>query len=394
MTMTVDTTLLEAVRRIAPVIRKHSDEAEQQGRLSRPTVDAMLDTGLLRLLTPRSLGGLEVGPVTFTRVVEEVSGYDSAAGWTLTNPVGWAFLCLRLPDQGAEEILGHDPKVLIAAGGYLPMHAIPVAGGYRLTGQAPLVSNCHDATWFTTHSIVMEGDQPRKRQDGRPEVLRMYLPIEDCQIIETWSVLGMRGTGSDDVAVHDVFVPSHRTFPFIPEFKPGTHFQGPLYRFPLIGIVAGAIPPVVLASARQAVDEVLRLACEKTPFGSGTLLRERASTQAKLAQAEAALRSARALLYESISQAWEAVLAGENISLAQRADLLLAATNATSSAVRAVELAYSVAGISGIYTRTSIERHLRDVEVLKQHAFTSESRYETVGQVYLGLQPDFPLVMF
>jgi alkylation response protein AidB-like acyl-CoA dehydrogenase len=222
----------------------------------------------------------------------------------------------------------------------------------------------------------------------------MYLPIEDCQIIKTWSVLGMRGTGSDNVAMHDVFVPAHRTFPFIPEFKPGTHFQGALYRFPLIGIVAGAIPPVMLASARQAVDAVFRLAQEKTPFGSATLLRERASTQAKLAQAEAALRSARALLYESISQVWESVLAGERPSLTQRADLLLAAANATSSAAQAVELAYSVAGISGIYTRTSLERHFRDVEVLKQHAFTSESRYETVGQVYLGLQPDFPLVLF
>jgi alkylation response protein AidB-like acyl-CoA dehydrogenase len=98
MPIAVDTTLLEAVRRIAPVIREHSDEAEQQGRLSRPAVDAMLETGLLRLLTPRSLGGLEVDPVTYTRVVEEVSGSDSAAGWTLTNPVGWAFLCSRLPD--------------------------------------------------------------------------------------------------------------------------------------------------------------------------------------------------------------------------------------------------------------------------------------------------------
>ena len=292
MPIAVDTTLLESVRRIAPVIREHSDEAEQQGRLSRPAVDAMLETGLLRLLTPRSLGGLEVDPVTYTRVVEEVSGYDSAAGWTLTNPVGWAFLCSRLPDQGAEEILGTDAKALIAAAGSLPVQALPVSGGYRISGQTSLVSNCHDATWLTTNVIVMEGGHPRKRQDGTPEVLRMYLPIEDCQIIKTWSVLGMRGTGSDDVAVHDAFVPAHRTFPFIPEFKPGTHFQGPLYRFPLIGIVAGAIPPVMLASARQAVDAVFRLAQEKTPFGSATLLRERASTQAKLAQAEAALRSA------------------------------------------------------------------------------------------------------
>ena len=393
MTTAYDTALLEAVRSIAPVIRAHSDEAEQQGRLSRPTVDAMLDIGLLRLLTPRSLGGLEVDPVTFTRVVEEVSGYDSAAGWTLSNPVGWAFLCSHMSDQGAEEILGSDPRTLIAAGGSAPIPAVPVEGGYRISGRTPLVSNCHDATWFTTNSVIMEGDRPRQNRDGRPEVLRMYAPMDQCQIIKTWSVMGMRGTGSDDVEVDNVFVPAHRTFPFTPAFTPGKHFQGPLYRFPLIGIVAAAIPPVMLASARHAVDEAVRLAQEKTPFGRTALLRERASTQAKLAQAEAALRSARALLYQSISEVWEAVLAGAGISLEQRADLLLAAANATSSATRAAELAYSVVGIDGIYTRAVLERHFRDVEVLKQHAFTSESRYETVGQVYLGLQPDFPLLM-
>ncbi len=280
MTTAFDTTLLEAVKRIAPTIREHSEEAEQQGRLSRPTVDAMLSIGLLRLLTPRSLGGLEVDPVTYTRVVEEVSGYDSAAGWTLTNPVGWAFLCARLPDQGAEEIVGADPKALIAAAGTQPIQATLVSGGYRISGQTSLVSNCHDATWLTTNTVVIEGNQPRKRQDGKPDLKRMYLPIEDCRIIKTWSVMGMRGIGSDDVAVHDVFVPEHRTFPFIPEFKPGKHFQGPLYRFPLIGIVAGGIPSVILASARRAVDEALRLACEKIPFGSVTLLQERTSTQA------------------------------------------------------------------------------------------------------------------
>ena len=393
MPMAYDTTLLEAVQGIAPVIRAHRDEAEQQARLSRPTVDAMLDIGLLRMLTPRSLGGLEIDPVTFTHVVEEVSGYDSAAGWTLSNPVGWAFLCSHLPNRGAEEILGSDPRALIAAGGSGPIPAVPVEDGYRISGRTPLVSNCHDATWFTTNSVVMEGDRPRTNRDGRPEVLRMYAPMDQCQIIKTWSVMGMRGTGSDDVEVHDVFVPTHRTFPLTPEFKPGKHFQGPLYRFPLIGIVAGSIPPVMLASARHAVDEAFRLAQEKTPFGRTALLRERASTQAKLAQAEAALRSARALLYQSISEVWEAVLTGAHISLEQRADLLLAAANATSSAARAAELAYSVVGIDGIYTRAALERHFRDVEVLKQHAFTAESRYETVGQVYLGLQPDFPLLM-
>ena len=123
-------------------------------------------------------------------------------------------------------------------------------------------------------------------------------------------------------------------------------------------------------------------------------MRERASAQAKLAQAEGVLRAGRLLLYDTLSEAWQAALAGETFSLKQKADLLLAMTHAVNSAVTAVELAYSVAGTSGIYSRSPLERYFRDVQVLRHHAFGAETRYETVGQVYLGLPPDFPFVAF
>ena len=140
--------------------------------------------------------------------------------------------------------------------------------------------------------------------------------------------MGMRGTGSHDIAVTDVFVPKTRTFPMVPEFEPGSHYQGPLYRFPLVGVGATGIAPVMLAVARQAIDYVSELAQGKTPVASSTLLRERASAQAKLAQAEAMLRSGRLLFYDTLSVAWEATVVGETLSLNQRADLLLAMTHA------------------------------------------------------------------
>jgi alkylation response protein AidB-like acyl-CoA dehydrogenase len=150
----------------------------------------------------------------------------------------------------------------------------------------------------------------------------------------------------------------------------------------------------MLTVARQAIDYVSELAQGKTPVASSTLLRERASAQAKLAQAEAILRSGRLLLYDTLSVAWKATLAGETHSLNQRADLLLAMTHAVSSATQAVELAYSVAGTSGFRTGSPLERYFRDTQVLKHHALAAETRYETVGQVYLGLPPDFPVLAF
>jgi alkylation response protein AidB-like acyl-CoA dehydrogenase len=216
-----------------------------------------------------------------------------------------------------------------------------------------------------------------------------YLPAANCRIMDTWHVLGMRGTGSHDVEVADIFVPTTRTFPMAPDFVVGSHYQGPLYRFPLVGTVATNLPPLVIAVARQAIDGVVALAQSKVPVVSTTSLRERAATQAAVAQAEALLRSGRLLLYDTLNEVWQAALTGRSISLEQKADLQLAATHSVSSAVKATELMYRIAGTSGIYTTNPLERYFRDVEVLRHHAFGAEARYETVGRVFLGLAPDF-----
>ena len=389
-----DSTLIEAARRIAPVIREHADEAERERRLSPPVLAALQDTGLLRMCTPRSLGGLEVDPLTRALVIERISQHDTVAGWTLANPLDWAYQCARLPDAGAEEIYSRGANIVIAAQFGRPMQAAPVQDGYRITGRAPFVSNCHDANWIATSAAVIAGDQTRPVDEGEPELVMVYLPRESCQVIDTWHVMGMCGTGSNDVAVTDVFVPTVRTFPIVPEFTPGSHYRGPLYRFSLIGIVASNLPPLVLAVARRAIDEVSALAQGKVPVARSNPLRERASAQAKLAQAEAVLRAGRILLYDTLSEAWQATVAGETLSLKQKADVLLAMTHAVQSAVQAVELMYRVAGTSGVYTRSPLERYFRDVHILRHHAFGAETRYETVGQVYLGLPPDFPLVAF
>jgi indole-3-acetate monooxygenase len=394
MQISADTSLIEAARRIAPVIREHNPEAERERRLSSPVLAALHETGLLRMCTPRSLGGLETDPLTRALVIEEISGYDTAAGWTLTNPLDYAYLCARLPDAGTEEIYGRSANVVVAAQFGRPMQAAPAPGGYRITGRAPFFSNCHDANWIATSAVVTPGDETRPHDIAEPQLVMVYLPRESCEVIDTWHVMGMRGTGSDDVAVTDVFVPTARTFPVIPEFTPGSHYSGPLYRFPIIGVGASSLSPLLLAVARKAIDEVATLAQGKVPVARSALLRERASAQAKLARAEAILRAGRLLFYDTLSDAWQAALAGETFSLRQKADLLLAMTHAVSSAVKTVELMYSVAGTSAIYTRSPLERYFRDVQVLRHHAFGAESRYETVGQVFWGLPPDFPFVAF
>jgi alkylation response protein AidB-like acyl-CoA dehydrogenase len=389
-----DAELLDAVQRIAPVIKQHADEAERVGRLSPATVEAMRAARLFRMFNPKTLGGLEVSPLTCARVIEAVAALDSAAGWTLTNVLAYAFFCARLPEEGTQEIFSGDPDAIIAGPFHPPLHASPVPGGFHISGRAPLASNCREAAWLAVSAIVMEGDRPSTDAQGIPQTITAVLRAQDCKILETWSVLGMRGTGSDDISVDSAFAPAARTFPLVPEFEPGAHYRGPLYRFPAMGTNAAVFPPVTLAIARQAIEEVKAIAQSKTPFIGSSALRQRAAAQAKIAQAEAAVRSGRALLYDTLAAAWEKTLAGERLSLEEKADLLLAMTNAVQSSAKAVELMYNAAGTTGIYTRSPLERHFRDIEVLKQHGFASENRWETAGQVYLGLQPDFALVAF
>ena len=376
-----DTSLIDAARRIGPIIWEHNAEAERERRLARPVLDALYETGLLRMFTPRSLGGLEANPITRALVVEEISGHDTAAGWTLENPLDWAYFCARLPDQGAEEIYGRGADILIAAQYGRPLNATSTEGGYRISGRAPFLSNCYDADWIASTAFV-DGDQ-------ESEVM-VYFPRENCAIVDTWDAMGMRGTGSNDISVTDVYVPKFRTFPMVPEFETGSHYKGPLYRFPLAGIAATGIPTVMLGAARKAIDEVTELALTKTPVASSGPLKERSSAQAKLAKAEAVLRSGRLLLYDALSEAWQTSVAGGTHSMKQRADLLLAMTHAMSSAVEAVELACSIAGTTAFRASSPFERYFRDAQTLKHHAFAAESRYETVGRVYLAIPPDFP----
>ena len=199
MQFSADTSLIEAARRIGPLIRDHSEQAERERRLSPPVLAALHETGLLRMYTPRSLGGLEVDPITRTFVSEEISRYDVAAGWTLCNPLDWAHFCARLPDEGPAEIYGNGGDALIAAQFGRPLAAPPVRGGYRIAGRAPFVSNCYDANWFAMTAVVSGGED-----EGTPDMVMVYFPRESGQIIDTWHVLGMRGAGSNDVSVDDV----------------------------------------------------------------------------------------------------------------------------------------------------------------------------------------------
>ena len=179
-----------------------------------------------------------------------------------------------------------------------------------------------------------------------------------------------------------------------PDFEPGSHYRGPVYRLPVMGVAATGIPTPMLGVARRALDEVTELARNKTPVASSGLLKERALAQVQLGRAEAILRSGRLLLLDTLSEAWRRCRDGETHTLEQRADLQLAMAHAMNSAVEAVELACRIAGTTAFRATSPLEQCFRDVQTMRHHVFASEARYGTFGQVCLGVPPDFPVIAF
>jgi alkylation response protein AidB-like acyl-CoA dehydrogenase len=289
-----------------------------------------------------------------------------------------------LPDDAAREISGAPGS--ISGGAFAPLgRAIVVDGGYRVTGRWPFASGCEHCTWLMGGSVVVEQGTPRLLPSGLPDSRLMLFPAGDARIIDTWTVAGLRGTGSHDIAVDDLFVPAARSFSLITDRPTRT---GALYAFPVFGLLALGIAAVTLGIGRAAIDELVRLAGVKTPSGSRRRLAERAVIQVAIAEAEAVLGAARALVFEAVATAWAAAKAAGTIDVRLRARLRLAATHAAIAAARAVDLMYNAAGGTAVYATSPLQRHFRDVHAATQHVMIAPATLELVGRVLLGLDAD------
>jgi alkylation response protein AidB-like acyl-CoA dehydrogenase len=388
----VDERVVDVARDLGSIIAKHVDATERNRRLAPPVIDALRAAGLFRLFTPRALGGLEIDPVSFARVVEEVSTFDSAAGWAFQVNTG-AWWTSRMSPEGVAELYADGPDLMMAASFAPPHRAEEVAGGYRITGRGPLASTIHDSRWALMSAIVFDGDQPRMTPAG-PDFISVVLRTTEVEIIDTWDSLGMRGTDSQDIAANGVFVPESRVFRFEPDSVASAPFDGPLYRMPALAATFPIIAPVALAIAAGAIRELRNIVTTKVPLGMTKTARDRGAVQSAVAEAEAMFRSARLFFYDALATAWRRAVAGERFSLEHKADLMLASTWAVRTAVRTTDLMHRMGGTNGIYARSRLERHFRDAQTVRHHGFVSDSRLETVGQVFLGVEPEFPFVAF
>jgi len=314
-----------------------------------------------------------------------VNAATSSAGWSAMIGATSGVAAAYLPIDAAREIYGERQDV-VTGGVFAPSgRANAVDGGYRVTGRWPFASGCEHCAWLMGGSVVVENGAPRLLPSGMPDSRLMLFPATEARIIDTWTVSGLRGTGSHDIAVDDVFVPASRSLSLITD-RPRE--RGPLYAFPVFGLLALGIAGVALGIARRAIDELARVAAGKTPTGSRRVLAERSVVQAQVAEAEAGLGSARAFVFETVESAWQAAKAEGVLDVRRRALLRLSATHATLAAARTVDLMYHAGGGTAVYATSPLQRQFRDIHVVTQHMMVAPATLELVGRILLGLEAD------
>ena len=384
MATTVDLTereLMDAIERARPVIEQHRDEAELDRQLPGETVSALREAGLLGLWAPKEYGGAEVDLSLFMKTVEAISRIDSASGWIMSTGGAGGLLTAFMPPEAAREIFASGTDVMLPGASAPNGRAVPVDGGYRLSGRWPLASGCQHGDWLGGLGLVFDGEVPRMDAHGAPDFMNFTVRREDCEILDTWYSMGMRGTGSTHFSVSDVFVPEERAFSV---FTAEPRVQGPLYRLGVLPMFAMTVTSVLPGIARAAIDAFVEMAKAKTPTFSQTGLGTRPTIHAEVARVEALVQSARAFLYEVADEMMAAVEAGQPVSEATEVRRRLACSNVGAACIEAVDRMFALAGATPVYTGHRLERCLRDIHTAGQHLFVSPVWWEKTGQYYFG----------
>jgi indole-3-acetate monooxygenase len=383
------TTPLDVARALAPRIRERAAEIEAARELPADLVMDIAKAGLFKVAVPVAEGGLGADVLTSLQVIEEVSRADGSTGWCLAMGINTFRQSAQLAASVRREIFHSDP-VGVSAGSANPRgRAVAVPGGYRVTGHWFFASGCMHSSALHGACRVFDGDAPRRRPNGDQEIrIAFFYPKSVARVIDTWNVSGLRGTGSHDIEVHDLFVPEERTFSAA---ERRARVTGPINRMHGFDLAGCGFCCVGLGVARAAIDAFVDLAQVKVPRNSSDLLRERVLVQAQVGEAEALLRSGRALLFDVVEEMWDTVLASRPVTERQRADLRLAMTHAAQSAAKATHLVCVAAGTTSIFASSPLERYARDAEVVTRHNQLQVVNYEAVGRTVLGLESNSPL---
>jgi alkylation response protein AidB-like acyl-CoA dehydrogenase len=377
-------------RGMRDVVRAEAAESEGQRTLTPAIVDEMWASGLMSAFNPVAAGGVEP---SFAEMIEtwiEMAWQDGSFGWIgIANLPSSFAAATYLSDEGFDEVFTARDNHVTMGGQFFPNgQGTAVDGGYRLSGSWSFGSGTGHAQYVAAGFLPMDDGEMRWVAEGVPDMQVAVLPREDVTFLDGWHVQGLKGTGSYNYSVQDVFVPQRRTFPlFAREPHRGA---SPATRMGLMPVTAAGHASWALGVAKSMLDDVEELAATKFRMSDMASLASRPTFQKGLAHHVAMWRAARLLVLDAFTSAENAVASGENLSPAMRADMRVAAVYATDAARACAEWAHLVAGTTAIREGSRLERAFRDVYTGTQHAFISEKVAIDAAQIWLGIIEDQP----
>ena len=377
--------LIARARALAPLIADAADRIERERVIPEDVLAAMHEARLFRMLIPRSCDGEEVEPATFFHVMETIAAADASVAWCLGQGSGVAMAAAYLKPEVARELFG-DPRAVVASGS--PSNdakAIVVDGGYRVTGHWRFASGSKHSHWLGGHATLCGADgKPQLGRDGKPlEQRTMLFPKSSATMTDVWQVMGLKGTGSDDYAVKDLFVPAD--YSFTRESDDDRRESGPLYRFSIFNMFGIGFCAVAIGIARTVLGDFIKLAKTKTIYPTTKLIADNNSVQLQIGLSEARLGAARAYVLDAYRALNEQAIAGEKITNEQRIVTRGVTCFAIRQAREVVDAAYHAAGSPAIFERNPFERRFRDLHTVTQQAQAQDANFEALGQALLGM---------
>ncbi|HEY7494453.1 MAG TPA: hypothetical protein VIH59_25550 [Candidatus Tectomicrobia bacterium] len=371
---------------LIPLIRELRHTTEQDRRIAAPIVQALRESDLCRMLLDTGAPP-QYTPQEWLRVLETLAGAEASVAWIVWNNTLPCFWARFLDAAGRARIFG-DPRRLLAGSTRPTGQAVITAGGFRLSGRWALVSGCELADYVHLISLVHEDGVPRLLAPGQPDLRVLFVPRGRYEIIDTWHVGGLRGSGSHDVVVDDVFVPMEDSFAPAPPVASNSQ----LAQLPIIPVMTAGIGAQFLGMARAALAVTLELLRHKVSVDPGASIHERPSVLADLASYSAAVAAAGSYLHTSMAVMWEKVR--HHLPTAEdRAALYSASLHAAAIGRAGVLAMHAAAGTPALYTDCPLERSVRDLQTMAQHIAAQPLWLEDAGRVLLGHAPTNPLFM-
>jgi len=339
---------------------------------------------------PRAWGGPELDPPMQFRVLEALAMADGSVGWCAMINCDGGYVTAFLEQETARAMYP-DLQSGTAATATTTGQALRAPGGYRVSGRFPFASGCHHCEWVWLGCVVMVDGAPMVDAHGVPETRQCMVKVSQCEILDTWYTTGLRGTGSNDLLINDTFVKAEYTFSF--QDQNLIKRAGPLYAFPFM--FAAKLSPVALGIARHALEVLIETATNKTArrytvgvhLEPARLMRDDVFIQEAVGRADTMLTSARAHLFEVMGDIWRTLVNGGQPTSAQIARFTTTQTHVVGVCVDVMQIIFKAAGGTAVYQKGPLDRCLRDILTMNQHAITTLRTYEMSGRLLLGLEP-------